>query len=500
MNRRQPPAAALVAAACALALSACAVGPNYHRPAAPPAPAFKEGQGWTPAAPAQIANAKWWSIYADPALSALEEQVEVSNQNLKAAVASYYAAREAAGVTRGTLFPSIGLGGSGTRTGGEGSRGGTLTTLPSGVLATGSGTRTLYDANGNASWDLDIWGRIRRQLESDVAKAQASAADVAAARLSAQATLAEDYFELRAAEEELRLLKTSVQNYQVSLQIAQNRVNAGVTTLADVYTARTQLENTVAQENTVEVTRAKLEHAIAVLIGKAPADLTLAQGQFASTVPVVPAGVPSQLLLRRPDIAAAERAMESANAQIGVAEGAWFPSLTLSGSFGYESSSLARLIRTSNSVWSFGPALAENLFNGGGTVAQIREERALYDSAVATYRQTVLSAFQQVEDDLATLNFLQTEYTQQQQAVADAEKSETLTLNQYKAGVADYASVLTAQTARLNSQITALNVQSQRLVASVDLVDATGGGWDSAQLRTHNDGISEPVKSTVQMP
>jgi NodT family efflux transporter outer membrane factor (OMF) lipoprotein len=501
MIRRQPTAAALVAAACVLALSACAVGPNYHRPAAPPAPAFKEGQGWTPATPAQIANAQWWSIYDDPALSALEKQVAVSNQNLKAAVASYYAAREAAGVTRGTLFPSIDLDGSGTRAGGEGSsRSGTLTALPSGLVAAGSGTRTLYNAGASASWDLDIWGRIRRQLESDVAKAQASAADVAAARLSAQATLAEDYFELRAAEEELRLLKTSVQNYQVSLQIAQNRVNAGVTTLADVYTARTQLENTVAQENTVEVTRAKLEHAIAVLIGKAPAELTLARAEFTATVPVVPAGVPSQLLLRRPDIAAAERDMESANAQIGVAEAAWFPSLTLSGSFGYESSSLAKLIRASNSVWSFGPSLAENIFNGGATVAQVREERALYDSAVATYRQTVLTAFQQVEDDLATLNFLQTEYTQQQQAVADAERSETLTLNQYKAGVADYASVLTAQTARLNSQITALNVQSQRLVASVDLVDAMGGGWDSAQLGTHNEGVTVPVKTTVQMP
>jgi NodT family efflux transporter outer membrane factor (OMF) lipoprotein len=500
MNRHKRASAALIAAACALALSACAVGPNYHRPAAPPAPVFKEGQGWTPATPAQIANAQWWSVYADPALSALEEQVEVSNQNLKAAVASYYAAREAAGVTRGTLFPSIGLGGSGTRAGGQGSRSGTLTTLPSGVLASGSGTRTLYDADATASWDLDIWGKIRRQLQSDVARSQASAADVAAARLSAQATLAEDYFQLRAAEEELRLLKTSVQDYQVSLQIAQNRVNAGVTTLADVYTARTQLENTVAQENTVEVTRAKLEHAIAVLIGKAPAALTLAQGQFTATVPVVPAGVPSQLLLRRPDIAAAERDMESANAQIGVAEAAWFPSLTLSGSFGYESSSLSKLIRASNSVWSFGPSLAENLFNGGGTVAQIREERALYDSAVATYRQTVLTAFQQVEDDLATLDFLQTEYTQQQQAVADAEKSETLTLNQYKAGIADYASVLTAQTARLNSQITALNVQSQRLTASVDLIDAMGGGWDSARLRERNAGVSEPVKTTVQMP
>ena len=499
MSRRELVSAA-VAAACVLALSGCAVGPNYHRPAAPPAHVFKEGQGWTPAAPAQIANARWWSIYDDPALSALEEQVEVSNQNLKAAVASYYAAREAVGVTRGSFFPSIGVGASGTRSGGSGSRNGTLTSLPSGFVSSGSGTRTLYDASANGSWDLDIWGKIRRQLESDVSRAQASAADVAAARLSAQATLAEDYFQLRAAEEELRLLKTSVQDYQVSLQIAQNRVNAGVATLADVYTARTQLENTVAQENTVELTRAKLEHAIAVLIGKAPAELTLTQAEFARTVPVVPAGVPSQLLLRRPDVAAAEHDVESANAQIGVAESAWFPSLTLSGSFGYDSSTLSTLIRASNSVWSFGPSLAETLFNGGATVAQIREERALYDSAVATYRQTVLTAFQQVEDDLATLRFLQTQYSQEQQAVADAEKSETLTLNQYKAGVADYASVLTAQTARLNSEITALNVQSQRLVASADLIDAIGGGWDSAQLRTRNDGVSEPLKTTVQAP
>ena len=477
-----------VAAACALTLSACAVGPNYHRPAAAPSPAFKEGQGWTPAAPAQISGEAWWAVYRDPVLSSLEGQVEVSNQNLKAAVAAYYAAREAAGVTRGSLFPTLGLGASGTKSGGAGSHNQAVT----GFLPSGSTTRTVYDAEANASWDLDIWGKIRRELESDVAKSQASAADVAAARLSAQATLAEDYFELRAAEEELRLLKTSVQDYQVSLQIAQNRVNAGVTTLADVYSARTQLENTQSQESTVQLTRAKLEHAIAVLIGKAPADLTLAQGELAAAVPVVPAGVPSQLLLRRPDIAAAERDLESANAQIGVAESAWFPSLTLSGSYGFESSSLSTLIRASNAVWSFGPSVAETLFNGGATVAQTREAKALYDSSVATYRQTVLSAFQQVEDDLATLRYLQSQYAEEQQAVSDAERSEALTLNQYKAGVADYASVLTAQAARLNSQISALNIQNQRLVASVDLIDAMGGGWSSAQL-----GSPWPINSPL---
>ena len=487
---------ALIATACALALGACAVGPNYHRPAAPPAPAFKEGQGWTPAAPAEISGEQWWSIYGDPVLSSLEAQVAVSNQNLKAAVASYYAAREAVGVTRGSLFPSIGLGASGTRSGGGASRG----QVVAGFLTPGGSSRTVYNADANASWDLDIWGKIRRELESDEAKSQASAADVAAARLSAQAVLAEDYFQLRAAEEELRLLQTSVKDYETSLQIAQNRVNAGVTTLADVYSARTQLENTQSQENTVQLTRAKLEHAIAVLIGKAPAQLTLAQGELAASVPVVPAGVPSQLLLRRPDIAAAERDLESANAQIGVAESAWFPSLSLSGSYGYESSALSTLMRASNSVWSFGPSLAETVFNGGATIAQTREARALYDSAVASYRQTVLSAFQQVEDDLATLRYLQTEYAQEQQALSDAQRSEELSLNQYKAGVADYATVLTAQTARLNTEISALSVQNQRLVASVDLIDALGGGWDAAQLRARNEGVSQPLEATVRMP
>ncbi|HEY6517726.1 MAG TPA: efflux transporter outer membrane subunit [Steroidobacteraceae bacterium] len=494
---RKPVATVALGTACALALTACAVGPNYHRAAAPPSVAFKEGQGWKPASPAQIANEQWWTIYDDPALSALEEQVEVSNQNLKAAVANYYAAREAVTVTRGSFFPSIGLGAGATRSGGEGSRSGALSG-PSGIVQTGSGTRTLYDAQGTASWDLDIWGKIRREVESDVAKAQASAADVAAARLSAQATLAEDYFQLRAAEQQLRLLKTSVQDYQVSLKIAQSQVNAGTTTLADVYSARTLLENTIAQENEVELSRAKFEHAIAVLVGKAPSELTMAQGEFTATVPVVPAGVPSELLLRRPDIAGAERDLESADAEIGVAEAAWFPSLTLSGSFGYESSSLSHLIGASNQVWSFGPSVAETLFQGGAILGQIRENRALYDSAVATYRETVLTAFQQIEDDLATLNYLQTDYAQENEAVVDAERSETLTLNQYRAGTAAYSSVIVAQTTRLNAEITALNVQSQRLVASADLIDAMGGGWNSAQLKARNEGVTETLKSTLR--
>jgi NodT family efflux transporter outer membrane factor (OMF) lipoprotein len=479
---------------CALALTACAIGPNYHRSSAPPSPTFKSGQGWTPATPAQVSNAQWWSIYDDPTLSGLEEQVEVSNQNVKVAVANYYAAREATAVDESGFLPQVTLGGTETHSGGSGQ----FSTEVSGFQHIGSTTRTVYEADANGTWDIDIWGKLRREVESDIAKAQADAADIAAARLSAQNTLAADYFQLRAAEQELRILKTTVQEYKVSLQIAQNQVNAGTTTLADVYSARTQLENTIAQENSVELTRDEMEHAIAVLVGKAPSQLAIPQGQFTSTVPVVPAGLPSQLLLRRPDIAASERALESANAQIGVAEAAWFPSLTLSGSYGYESSSLSTLIRASNNVWSFGPSIAETLFNAGATYAQTKEERALYDSAVASYRETVLTAFQQVENDLATLRHLETEYAQDQAAVIDAQKSATLTLNQYRAGTVAYTAVIVADGTLFNAQITALGIQSQRLVASADLVDAIGGGWDSAQLNAHDYGVAETLKSTVQ--
>jgi NodT family efflux transporter outer membrane factor (OMF) lipoprotein len=483
-----------IGTAGAVALTACAVGPNYHRASAPPSPAFKAGQGWAPATPAQVTNQRWWSIYDDPTLSKLEEQVEVSNQNVKEAVANYYAAREAVAVDRSGFLPDISAGLTATRSGGSGAYNGAV----SGFISSGSTRRTVYELDASGSWDLDIWGKLRREVEGAVATAQADAADIAAARLSAQNTLAADYFQLRAAEQEMRILKTTVQEYKVSLKIAQNQVNAGTATLADVYSARTQLENTVAQENSVELTRDEMEHAIAVLIGKAPSQLAIPQGEFTATVPVVPAGVPSQLLLRRPDIAASERAMQSTNAQIGVAEAAWFPSLTLTGSYGYESSSLATLVRASNDVWSFGPSLAETVFNAGATYFQTKEERALYDSSVASYRETVLTAFQQVENDLATLRHLETEYAQDEAAVVDAQKSAALTLNQYRAGTVAYTSVIVADGTLFTAQITALNVQSERLVASADLVDAIGGGWDSAQLETRDYGVTETLKSTVQ--
>ncbi len=471
------------------ALAGCAVGPNYHRPSAPIDKGYKENQDWKPATPGEIAPDKpWWSLYDDPLLDSLERQVEVSNQTLKASEAAYRAAVEVAAVDRAGLLPTLGVDGAFTRSGTGGQQTQTITTASGAAITTGAGgnRRSTWSLGAQANWTIDVWGRIRRQVESDVARAQASAADVAAARLSAQITLAEDYFQLRAAEEQARLYQTDIEDFKNALTITQNQVKAGITTLADVYAAETQLESTQAAAVNVELTRDKFEHAIAVLTGKPPSELSIPSGDFRTAAPVIPAGVPSALLERRPDVAAAERSMASANALIGVAEAAWFPDLTLSGSYGFSAAALPGLLSAKNAVWSFGPALAENLFNGGATLAQTREARATYDQAVATYRQTVLSAFQAVEDDLASLRVLEHSVTLQQTAVNDARSSEGLVLNQYKSGVVAYSSVITSQTTRLAAEISLLDIQSQALVASVDLISQTGGGWDAAELE-HKD-------------
>jgi NodT family efflux transporter outer membrane factor (OMF) lipoprotein len=476
-------------------LSACAVGPNYHRPPARVAPAFKENQGWLPATPRQIpVGQPWWSIYNDPVLDALERQVVVSNQTLKASEAAYRAAQQVVAADRGTLFPDLQVTGSATRTGEAG-----------GVLRANSGTtgtsstagfqppsylhQTTINVGAQASWTIDVWGRIRRLIESDTDRAQASAADVAGALLSAQVALAQDYFQLRAAEQERRIYETYLSDLENALEIAQNQVRAGVTTLADVYQAQTQLENTQVADINVELTRATYEHAIATLIGKPPAELSIPQGPFKTTVPVVPVGVPSELLERRPDIAAAERTMAAENALIGVSEAAWFPSLTLTGNAGYTANTLTKLIRSSTSLWSFGPSVAETVFNGGARLAQMRQARANYDQAVANYRETVLSAFQAVENDLVTLRVLERSDGLQVTAVGAARLSEQLTLNQYKAGIVAFTSVITAQTTRLASEISLLALQNQQRVASVDLISQIGGGWNAAELRQRGRGV-----------
>ncbi len=327
-----------------------------------------------------------------------------------------------------------------------------------------------------------MWGRIRRQVESSTASAQASAADLAAARLSYQTTLAQDYFQLRAAEQQKRLLDEAVKDFQSGLQITKNRLAVGVASAADLYQAQTQVDSAIAQSVGVDLTRIQLENAIAVLVGKPPAEFALATGAMPTNVPVIPAGLPSTLLERRPDVASAERRMKAANAEVGVAIAAFFPSISLSGSYGFGASVLGSLFKASNAEWSYGTSLGETIFNGGARIAQTSEARANYDEAVATYRETVLEALEQVENDLASLRVLESEAAAQATTVQDARQSEQITNNQYKAGIADETTVITAETTRFNAEISALNVLSQRLVASADLVAAVGGGWSASDL------------------
>ena len=479
--RQAAPAAALIL------LAACTVGPDYQRPPAPVAAAYKEQEGWKPAEPRDAADrGAWWSIYDDPVLDGLERQIDVSNQTLKAAEAAYRQAQAVVGEARAGLFPTISLTGSGTRSGQGG--GSTIVTTVGPTATTsnssrrGGGSVSNIDLAGSASWDIDLWGRIRRTVESDVASAQASAADIASARLSAQGQLATFYFELRSADQQQRLLSAAVDAFGQALRITRNQYSAGIAAQTDVVTAQTQLEQTRSQLIAVGVTRAQFEHAIAVLIGKPPAEFSLAPAPIATAVPVAPTGVPSTLLERRPDIASAERLMASANAQIGVAISGYYPDLTLSASYGFANSGLSKLLRASNSLWSVGASLAETLFNGGLTAAQVAAARAGYDQTVAAYRQTVLTGFQQVEDELAALRILAQQAEVEANTVRLAREAERLTLNQYQQGTVAYTAVITAQTTRLNNEVTALGIQQSQLVASVALVQALGGGWSAADL------------------
>lgn len=469
------------------ALAGCAVGPDYMRPDAPVPARYKEAaavvpsMGWKPGTPQDAASrGAWWAIYGDPVLDGLERQVDISNQNLKSAEAAYRQAQAIVGEGRAGFFPTVTLNAAAQRSGqggvtGGGARGSSSTTRsPSDV--------TLYSLSGTASWAPDLWGRIRRTVESDIATAQASAADLASARLSAQATLAIDYFELRAADELQRLLEAAVAAYTQALQITENRYRQGVAALSDVASARSQLDTTSAQAIGVGVQRAQLEHAIAVLIGQPAADFSIAPAPLAMAAPVTPPGLPSTLLERRPDIAAAERLVAAANAQIGVAQSAWFPDLTLSASAGFSATDLARLLSVSNSLWSLGPQLAATLFDGGLRSAQVAAARAGYDARVASYRETVLAGFQQVEDELAALRILADQAAAQDIAVRSADEAERLLFNQYKAGTVAYTNVITAQTTALTNRQNALTILENRLVASVALIEALGGGWGATDL------------------
>ncbi len=464
-------------------ISACAVGPDYKRPPVAAAADYKEQSGWKPSEPNDaLGRGPWWEIFNDETLSGLEAKINISNENVKAAAAAYAQAQALVAQARAGYWPNVNVSADRLRSA-SGSHGlATSTTGGISTVTSGGSTTTTYSVGASANWTLDIWGQIRRTVESDRASAQASAAALAAAQLSAQSTLATDYFELRAQDQLQRLLDDTVVAEQLSLKLTESRYRFGVAAKADVVSAEAQLLSSQAQQINAKIQRAVLEHAIAVLIGQQPADFSLSATAMRVDVPTVPAGVPSTLLERRPDVAEAERKVAAANAQIGVATAAYFPSLTLTGSDQYANSTLHKLISLPNRAWSFGPSLVETVFDGGLRRAQVAQARASHDASVATYRQTVLSGFQQVEDEIATLRILEQQAVVEDAAVKAAKEAEALTLNQYKAGTVPYSSVITAQTTRLSSEETALTVLSSRLQASVALIEALGGGWNSSQL------------------
>jgi NodT family efflux transporter outer membrane factor (OMF) lipoprotein len=466
------------------ALSACEIGPDFRAPTAPSPVAYKEAPkpapGWSQASPeAGLPKGAWWKLYNDPDLDKLEPLVAVSNQTLAADYDAYEQSVAIVDETRGQLFPTIGITGSATRAG-SGGGGGTGANV--GGAGIGGGPRTSGSLQGSADWTPDIWGKIRRQVEANKAAAEVSAADLANATLSEQAALAADYIDLRGSDSLILLLQQTVTAYQRSLQITQNQANAGVATPLDVITAQTQLEGAQASLVNAGEARAQYEHAIAVLIGHAPADFSLPPGALMADVPEIPAGVPSTLLERRPDIAAAAQSVAEQNALIGVAVGAFYPDLTLSALGGFSADPIGGLFSASNALWSLGASATATIFEGGQRGAAVEAAKFGYDEAVANYRQTVLSAFQQVEDNLSDLRILAQQAALEQAAVADSTQAVQISLNEYQAGTQAYTTVVTAQATQLANEQTALSVQENRLLASVALIQALGGGWQSTDL------------------
>lgn len=496
-TRGTRPAAVGLAALAILgaALAGCMVGPNYQRPPAAAPGAFKEEPppSWKSATPRDEApRGKWWEVFGDAQLDALEEQVAVSNQSLAQAEAQFRAARAAAAVARGGLFPTVTAAPSVVRSNTASTRGGTsvapsptgaagATGTPAAATTTGA-SATLYQLPIDVSYEVDVWGRVRRLIESNVATAQASAGDLETLRLSLQAELAVDYFELHGLDAQQQLLTTTAGAYQKALDLTTNRYNQGIASGVDVAQAQTQLETTRAQAIDLGVQRTQLEHAIAVLIGKAPADLTIPTALVGVQPPVVPLAVPSELLERRPDIAANERRMAAANAQVGVQVAAYYPTISLSASGGFENTSLADLFKWPSRFWSLGASAVETLFNGGARRAATEQAKATYDAAVAGYRQSVLAAFQDVEDNLAALRVLDAEAAQQAVAVTAAERSLALSNYRYQGGITTYLEVITAQAAALANERSQVDILTRRMTAAVNLVKALGGGWRESDL------------------
>jgi NodT family efflux transporter outer membrane factor (OMF) lipoprotein len=467
-------------------LSGCVVGPKYVRPSTPTPTAYKEqppasypGAGqWQPANPSdQASRGNWWEIFGDPELNRLEEQIATSNQTLKVAAARFREARAAIRFTRASQFP-------------------TVSTSPSAAYTKNSDyspnfpSQTQEASTGNfvlpvdLSYELDLWGRVRRTVAAAREETQATSADYATAKLSLEAELAMDYFELRSADAQKQLLDDTVKAYTDDVHLTTHRFKGGVAPRADVAQAQTQLDTTRVQDTDVTVQRAQFEHAIAVLIGKPPAEFALASKPLTDQPPSIPTGLPSELLQRRPDIAAAERRMAEANQQIGIARAAYFPAVTLDGTAGFAGIQGSNWFTWPAGFWALGPALAETLFDAGRRRATSESARANYDATIATYRQTSLTAFQEVEDNLAALRILENEAQQQDQAVASSTDSLHLFTNRYKGGVDTYLQVVTAETTELANERNAIDILRRRMDASVLLVKALGGGWTVSNLPT----------------
>lgn len=484
-----------------LLLAGCAVGPNYRRPTVPMATSFKEAAGWKQATPADAMDrGPWWEMFRDPVLNRLEQEATVANQSIVQAAANYEQARQLARADHATFFPTLSASGSGQRARSPSrSTGGSSTTANAGggtgTGSSGTGGSSLgstgsfspinnsFSASLGASWAPDFWGRVRRLTESDVATAQASAGDLANARLSIEATLAQTYFQLRIADERTRLRQLAVNDYTRTLQIARNKYNAGVVARNDVISAEAQLDAARAQLIDSGIQRAQLEHAIAVLIGRAPGDFTLAtEPTFDLTLPATPLTIPSQLLERRPDIATAERDVAAANARVGVQTAAYFPQITLTADGGYASSALSTLFRYPSRFWSVGANLGETLFDFGRRSAEVAAARAAYDSTVAGYRGTVLRALQQVEDNLVSVRLLEQEARVQEAAVNEAAEAARIAMNEYRAGVVDFTTVATAQVTEINNRLTALTVVQNRMISTIGMIESLGGGWHTNDL------------------
>jgi NodT family efflux transporter outer membrane factor (OMF) lipoprotein len=467
---------AMAASASLLLLFGCTVGPNYVRPPADAPVSYKELGDWKPVQPSdQLAKGNWWEVYEDPQLNALEVQIDVSNQNLKAEQEVFVQARAAVRIARSSYYPTLTGNASASRTH-------VSTNEPLFVAKSTKSNYSDYTIPFDASWEPDLWGRVRRTVEANRSEAQATAADVANVSLTLHAELAMDYFQLRGLDAQKDLLESTVLAYEKALDLTQNRYKAGLASAVDVAQAETQLKTTRAQAIDVGVNRAAFEHAIAVLIGKPPAQFSLPGSPLRASPPAVPPGLPSDLLERRPDIAASERRMQESNAQIGVAKSAYYPLVTLSGTGGFESGVFTTLIQGPSGLWSVGVAASETIFDAGKRHAVTQQAESAYRQSIDNYRQTVLTAFQEVEDNLAALRILQDEEVVQQSAVTSAEHSLALSINRYKGGIVNYLEVITAQNAALADEVTEVSIQTRRMEASVLLVKAIGGGWNVSQI------------------